>query len=410
MKIEELLSDALWEQACEQPPPGPGFVERVLAARRRRRARRFAAAAGVTAAAAAVALVAVTAGAPLPHSGKGDERPSSVLHSGAVSARPDQSPPRDLIAAGRSALAAYYTTRTVRQSADLAVGERTYWLLNPGTGRYEKDARWSVVAVAPGLRTAAVLERELPAARIGLLDLATGEVERWIPVSHAVGGLAFSADGRRLVATTYSGNPDIFVKITDAHTGRFTWGPRFGSTPRTGFEVLDVASGRGTWARVAPDRAVQGREDFAFGRAGDLLYGRVVGPRDGMEQFYDVTGRKVAAPGNERRLRWDVSARLSPDGRLAAWGLVAEPHGTSYSSIRDPLTGKEITRVRGAELLAWADDKRLIAWERDPHEERYRPRLVLVTIGSAKVVPLSGYQKRDMDDASGYWQPVFADR
>ncbi len=325
-------------------------------------------------------------GVPLLDSGgKNDVRPSRVLDSGDVRAHPDQSPPRDLVAAGRSALAAYSTTRVVPQTAGLAIGERTYRLLNPGTGRYEKDARWSVVAVAPGLRTAAVLERKLPAARIGLLDLATGEVERWIPVSHGVGGLAFSRDGRRLVATTYSENPDAYGRITNARTGRSTWGPRFGSTPRTGFEILDVASGRGTWVRVAPDRAVQGREDLAFSRAGDLLYGRIVGSRDGMEQFYDFAGRKAAAPANERHLRWDVGARLSPGGRLAAWGLVAEPHGTSYSSIRDPLTGREITRVRGAELLAWVDDKRLIAWERDPHEELYRPRLVLVTIGSTKV-------------------------
>ncbi|MFF7750123.1 WD40 repeat domain-containing protein [Streptomyces sp. NPDC007971] len=406
MNVEELVRDTLREQAAQQPPVPPGFADRVLGVRRRRRTRRLA-----SVAVAAAAVVAVGAGVPLLDSGgKSDVRPSRVLYSGDVRAHPDQSPPRDLIGAGKSVLAAYYTTRVVPQTAGLAIGERTYRLLNSRTGRYEKDTRWSVVAVAPGLRTAAVLERKLPAARIGLLDLATGEVERWIPVSHGVAGLAFSRDGSRLVATTYSGNPDTFAKIANAHTGRFVWGPRFGSTPRTGFEILDVVSGRGTWARVAPDRAVQGREDFAFGRAGDLLYGRVVGPRDGMEQFYDGAGRKVAAPGNERRLRWDVGARLSPDGQLAAWGLVAEPHGTSYSSIRDPLTGREITRVRGAELLAWADDKRLIAWERDPHAELYRPRLVLVTIGSTKVVPLSGYQNWDEDHPSGYWQPVFAER
>ncbi|GHI08608.1 hypothetical protein AQI88_04335 [Streptomyces cellostaticus] len=406
MNVEDLVRDALREQAAQQPPVPPGFADRVLGARRRRRTRRLA-----SVAAAAAAVIAIGAGVPLLDSGgTKDVRPSGVPDSRAVHAHPDQSPPRELIAAGRSALAAYYTTRTVPHSAGLALGERTYWLLNPRTGRYRKDARWSFVAVAPGLRTAAVLERKLPAARIGLLDLATGEVERWIPVAHGVGGLAFSPDGHRLVATTYSENPDGFGKVTDAQTGRSTWGPRFGSMPRTGFEILDVASGRGTWARVAPNRAAQGREDFAFSRTGDLLYARIVGSRDGMQQFYDLTGREAAAPANERRLRSDVSARLSPDGRLAAWGPVAEPHGTSYSSIRDPRSGKEITRVRGAQLLAWVDDKRLIAWERDPGMELYRLRLVLVTIGRTDIVPLSGYETPDPESTPTYWQPVFADR
>ncbi|MET8806227.1 WD40 repeat domain-containing protein [Streptomyces sp. NPDC004546] len=406
MNVEELVRDALREQAAHQQPAPAGFADRVLGARRRRRTRRLASVAVATA-----AVVAVGVGVPLLDSGgRKDVRPSGVLDSRDVSAHPDQGPPRELIAAGRSVLAAYYTVKVVPQSAGLAIGERTYRLLNQRTGRYEKDDRWSFVAVAPGLRTAAVLERRMPAARIGLLDLATGEVERWIPVSHGVGGLAFSPDGRRLVATTYTDNPDGFEKAMDARTGRSHWVPRFQSLSRTGFEILDVASGRGTWVAVPPGREFLGREDFAFGRAGDLLYARIVGPRDGMQQFYDFAGRKVPAPANEAHLRSDVGARLSPDGRLAAWGLVAEPHHTSYSSIRDPLAGKELTRVRGSHLLAWADDKRLIAWERDPDVERYRPRLVLVTIGSTKVVPLSGFQEPNDGYGDRDWEPVFADR
>ncbi|CAM5551033.1 hypothetical protein SBADM41S_07748 [Streptomyces badius] len=81
-------------------------------------------------------------------------------------------------------------------------------MLNQETGRYEVDERWSFLAVAPGMRTAAVLERELPAPRIGLLDLRTGKVARWIPLAQGVGGLFFSPDGSKLVATTYDKNPD----------------------------------------------------------------------------------------------------------------------------------------------------------------------------------------------------------
>ncbi|MEV0181481.1 WD40 repeat domain-containing protein [Streptomyces sp. NPDC050625] len=403
MNVEELVRDALREHAAEQQPLGHGFADRVLAVRRRRRARRF-----VSVAVATAAVVAVAVGVPLLDSGRGEARPARVLGQDGVSADQDQSPPRDMIAAGSAVLAAYSTTKVVRQSDGRGIGAHTYWLLNPKTGRYEKDTRWQFVAVAPGLRTAAVLERHLPAPRIGLLDLATGEVERWIPVDHGVGGLAFSRDGSKLVATTYTENPDLYER---SGPGR-TWAPRFGAKVRTGFWVIDVASGKGSWSGVAAGRNVNAREDFAFSRDGALVYARVVGDHDGAEQFYDLAGKEVAAPANEKYLRWDVGARLSPNGRLAALGLTKEvAPGKSYSSIRDPRTGKEITKVRGGHLLAWADDKRLIAWERVTSlEEPYRPRLVLVTIGSDKVVPLSGVDEMNGHLVRHAWEPVFAER
>ncbi|MDG9715152.1 WD40 repeat domain-containing protein [Streptomyces sp. DH24] len=407
MNVEELLRDTLREQAGEQVPAGPGFADRVLAARRRRRGRRLASVAAATA-----AVVAVAVAVPLLDSGKDDVRPAGVVEPDGIGAHPDQSPPRDMIAAGRVALAAYWTARTVPRAgdADTAVFERTYRLLDPRTGTYEKDSRWSRVAVAPGLRTAAVLERDLPVRRIGLLDLASGQVERWVPVDHAVGGLAFSADGTKLVATTYDGHPDELRRL-DGDQGS-DWGPLFGGSTRTGFTVLDVASGTGTWVAVPRDRHTYNGQDFAFGHGGRTVYCQVVGERDGLSRFYDLAGNEIAAPANERHLRSDVGARLSPDGTLAAWGLTKEvAPGKSYSSIRDPRTGKEIAKVRGGRLLAWVDDKRLIAWERVTGlEEPYRPRLVLVTIGSDKVVPLSGVREQDTDMSRHGWEPVFAER
>ena len=86
--------------------------------------------------------------------------------------------------------------------------------------------------------------------------------------------------------------------------------------------------------------------------------------------------------------------------------------GRSYSSIRDPRTGgREITKVRGAELLTWAADKRLTAWERVTSlDEPYTPRPVLVTIGSDKVVPLSGPVELAAGSGTVVWEPVFAQR
>ncbi|MFE0508637.1 hypothetical protein [Streptomyces sp. NPDC058964] len=208
MNVEELVRDTFREQAAGEPPSGAGFADRVLAARRRRRTRGIVSAAAVTAAVAAIAV-----GVPPLDPGRGDVRPARVTGSAGVYAHPDQTPPRDMIAAGRVALAAYYTEDLEKQSDDQAVALRTYWLLDQRTGTYKKDTRWGFVAVAPGMKTAAVLERNLPTRRIGLLDLIKGEVERWIPVGHRVGGLAYSRDGRRPVATTYAKNPDVRHKV-----------------------------------------------------------------------------------------------------------------------------------------------------------------------------------------------------
>ncbi|WP_030933439.1 hypothetical protein [Streptomyces sp. NRRL S-646] len=412
MNVEELVRDSLRELAAEEPAAGPGFADRVLAVRRRRRTRRLASVAAATA-----AVVAVSVGVPLLDHGKDEVRPANVLNQDGVHAHPDQSPPSDLIGAGDTVLAAYYTSKPHRLSAKRAVSERTYWLLDQKTGTYRKDARWSFVAIAPGMKTAAVLERSLPAHRIGLLDLATGKVERWIKVPHRVGGLAFSGDGTRLVATTYEENPDLRVKekVTQLDkTEKWEWMAQFGDSSRSGFYALDVASGQGSWSAIAPDRDLNSRQDFSFSRAGNLVYSQYVGGKDGLEQFFDLKGSKVAAPADEKYLRADVPARLSPNGRLAALGLTKEVSGNpgrSYSSIRDPRTGKEITKVRGGHLLAWVDDKRLIAWERVTSlSEDYRPQLVLVTIGSDKVVPLSGAQDPNESFDGQEWQPLFVRR
>ncbi|WP_043680929.1 YncE family protein [Streptomyces xylophagus] len=403
MNIEQLVRDSLREQASRQTSPAAGFAERVLAVRRRR-TRRLA-----SVAAAVAAVIAVAVSVPLLDSGRTDVRPAQVIDG--VVTHPDQWPPRDMIAVGRTALAAYCTAVTVPRTSDQGVFTRTYWLLDPRTEKYTKTTKWSYVAVAPGMHTAAVLEQNLPAHRIGILDLTTGKVERWIPVERGVGGVEFSRDGGRLVATTYDENPDARTRsAVNAETGAVDWMAPYKSS-RSGFYVLDTASGAASWSGVPSGQGINGRQDFAFSRTGEQVYSRIIGDRDGLQQFYDLDGNKIAAPANEKYLRSDVDARLSPSGRLAALGLTKEVGGSpgkSYSSIRNPLTGKEITKVRGSQLLAWADEKRLIAWERTTSlKETYLPRLVLVTIGSDKVVPLSGTYK---DIYKTYWEPVFAER
>ncbi|MDG4863133.1 WD40 repeat domain-containing protein [Streptomyces sp. T-3] len=411
MNMDQLVRDALHEQAAEATTAPPDFANRVLAVRRRRRT-------GTIAGAALATAVAVAVGVAVPAMDDGRDEPqlASQLDRSDIIAHPDQTPPRDLIAAGSTALAAYYTQAIVKETADRGVSKRTYHLLNQETGKYVKATKWSFLDVAPGMRTAAVLEQGLPAKRIGLLNLLTGEVERWIPVDRGVAGVEFSPDGSKLVATTYSKNPDLRFRADHDQDGdgkKNDWDAQFGKSDRTGFYVLDVASGEGSWSKVEVPADSEGfganinvRQDFAFSQDGKLVYSGLMS--EPHMQYYDFKGKEVAKPAKEKYLHWAVDAGLSPDGKLAA-GDFAGGAKTTASAINDPYTGKRVHKVRGQQLLAWVDNKRLIAWDIAQGDNEFHNGLVLVTIGSDKTIPLSGARKGN-DGADGRWNPVFATR
>ena len=94
---------------------------------------------------------------------------------------------------------------------------------------------------------------------------------------------------------------------------------------RTGFLLLDLAErGGGIWHRV-PSSSAGGRADFAFTRDDKHLFAAGGGLSTLIRpKFYDLSGKETAAPANEKHLRWDVPARLSPNGKLAALGLAEE--------------------------------------------------------------------------------------
>lgn len=79
MNVDELVRDALRDQADGQSPTAPGFADRVLAVRRRRRSRRIA-----SVAATAAAVIAVAVAVPLLDSGTQDVRPSGGVRQTSV--------------------------------------------------------------------------------------------------------------------------------------------------------------------------------------------------------------------------------------------------------------------------------------------------------------------------------------
>ncbi|WP_408993838.1 hypothetical protein [Streptomyces sp. 1268] len=409
MNVEELVRDSLREQASGIAPPRSGFADRILAARRRRRARTLAAAAGTTAlvVAAAVGVPTLLDAGPDTGRGRGIHVVGDEVSDRGVQSHVDQSPPRDRIAVGDQVLAAYYTSEKVRQPNRDEIVERTYSVLNQETGRYEADERWSFLAVAPGMRTAAVLERELPAPRIGLLDLRTGKVTRWIPLAQGAGGLYFSPDGSKLVATTYDKNPDraYWSHKVEVNNSYEPW-----RVPcRTGFAVVDVATGDSDW-HALPAYAGGGGgygsgENLRFNTDGTLLYEPI--NMDPGVIYRDFGGKAVTTPAKDAHVDlWSAPAGLSPDGTLVA-GPFAGGVKTTATQVLDPRTGERVAKLRGQELLAWVDNERLIAWDIAPGGGEYENRLVLVGIGSKETISLSG-ARTPKDHSSKRWEPIFA--
>ena len=265
----------------------PSVREAEESHRSRRRKVRSLGAAGIV-----VGVLTVGVGVSLGVSG-GDTQgqPASSPPAVDVRAHPDQTPPRELIAAGKTAVSAYYSVKAVKKPNGDGVVTYQWSLLNATTERYEKTD-WAQLDVAPGMQTAVVVERDLPVHRVGLLNLATGKVGRWINVDKGVGGVQFSPDGKRLVATTYSLNPDGLFKDASYRLNDTTVpGPK---PSRTGFYVIDVASGHANFiARPSKKgeqgvRAGGGRQDFHWSQDGALLWepwnnkeGRV---------YFDVSG------------------------------------------------------------------------------------------------------------------------
>ncbi|MEU0576281.1 hypothetical protein ABZ465_03020 [Streptomyces griseoincarnatus] len=405
----ELKFDQLTQRASEesdpQVPSSDGTKEREQRSPRRKRY----ITAGIVAAVVAVVAVVVTSA--MDGTG-GQGRSAGEPDTPDVTARPDQSPPRDLIAAGNIVLSAYYTTKDVAQPNGDTIRTYNWWLLNANTERYEKTD-WAWLSVAPGMQTAAVLERDLPVNRIGLLSLTTGKVKRWIEVDQNVGGVQFSPDGKQLLATTYGHNPDrMFMDAPQVVNGKEQPGPK---ASRTGFYVIDVASGEADFTKRPAEKSLMlmpggGRKDFRWSHDSKLLWeyrtdkpGRI---------YYQVNGSKTEVPKAETHLAY-AEAGLSPDGTLMAGSFVGRK-GQIVSEVLDSRTGERAALVPGQQLLAWADDKRLVAWSCDPEQcdpgrTEFRNQLILVSLDGEKVTPLSGFRKAKLY-YDGRWTPVFTTR
>ncbi|MFJ4878436.1 hypothetical protein ACIP93_24970 [Streptomyces sp. NPDC088745] len=374
----------------------------------RRRSLRTLVVAGVVGAGIAVGVTVALS----THGDSPGTRPAPDLGSLDVVARPDQSPPRERIAAGKVAVSAYSTSKVVKQPGGNGVLALEWHLLNSSSNRYERTD-WAYLDVARGLKTAAVLERGLPVNRVGLLDLASGKVQRWIKVDRSVGGVQFSPDGKRLVATAYSLNPDgLFKDAPQQVNGEKLPGPK---PSRTGFYVIDVATGRAEFTSSPSKKDERGfidggRQDFRWSRDGKLLW--TPWRNESGKLYVDTDGRETQAPKHEAR-PGQAEAGLSPDGRRVAGTMPDDEEGI-VSEVLDTKTGERAALVPGQQLLAWADDRHLVAWRCDPAQcapgkGEFRNQLVLVGLDSDTVTPLSGFREPSLR-YDGRWTPVLTER
>ncbi|MGH3387719.1 MAG: hypothetical protein ACRDOO_02435 [Actinomadura sp.] len=380
MKLDMLIKSACEDWSAEAQVPA-GLADHALRGRARRRSLKVVLAAGSTAllVGAGVAIVSVAGPSRQPPPPPTQTVPLSTD----TTVRTDlgSSFPRHLVAAGHTAVAAYYTTRMRSKTV-----ERTWHLYDPVSGTYKKTS-WAHLDVAPGMHRAAVLEGPLPASRVGVLDMATQQVIRWIPVEHRVGGVSWSPDGRRLVLTSYDKKPD-------AGTGP-------GASSRTGYYIVDAESGRGGFRTLAADPNNFGsRQDLGWSRDGTLIWS----PTDTVptKVFYDLNGEPRPAPAYEAEY-YKHDAGLSPNGTLL-------PAPGPDVIVTNVTTGRAVAVLPVQQAKAWADDDQLFAIGCDPKmctgKGEFRNRLLLVSL-DGKITPLTGYRR---SDRPGAWEPLFTHR
>ncbi|GAA4568847.1 hypothetical protein [Planotetraspora kaengkrachanensis] len=421
MELDRLIKNACedWSAKAQMPV---GLADLALRGRSRRRAVKAALAAALAAfLTGAAVVVGSTVATPIaerqptqPPTPQLAFQPVALSADTAVRTDLGSTFPRRLVAAGHVAVAAYHTDRLRASAGGAKTVESTWYLYNPTSGTYE-ETPWANLDVAPGMHQAAVLEGPLPTSRVGLLDMKTQKVTRWISVEHPVGGVSWSPNGRRLIMTAYARNPytipapgpcllsgSVDAASRAGHGDIKPCGPDHASS-RLGYYIVDE-SGDTTFHALPPDPANGNLpQDLGWSRDGTLIWAPTATAPT--KVFYTPDGEQRPAPAHEAD---DAEpAGLSPNGTLLPkFG----PRPGPAVTVRNVTTGKVVAvlPIEGAE--AWADDHQLFAVGCDPKRCKgtgeFHNRLLLVNL-KGEIKPLTGYHRSDRE---GSWVPLFTHR
>lgn len=383
--MTDLLRDTLQEWSDEAQVPHD-LADRAL----RRRVRR------PVIALVAVAALALAVTVPVVRM-SGQDQVATVASPKDVRVDAVNDPPKTLIAAGDYAVSSYVVPTTEKLTGKMERRRWTWWLYNPTLGEYEKTP-WAWLDVAPGMERAAVLEGDGLGSRLGILDMNTRQVTTWIDLEHGAGAVKWSPDGSKLVLTTYTGFPEQWERRGKNTQLRQT-------TERTGFYVVDPATAQATHHPLPPtsDGPGSGRQDARWSLDGTLI-AVAAGAGSNPWVYYSPDGQEQPAPSpGDDELSYGGVSRVSPDGRLLL-GEAGLP-----TKITDRQTGAVVGTQQVMQLLAWADNERVIAMAcvgTCPFE--FAAYLALVSVDGSQVVRLSADQDNTTKDGS--WHPVLTRR
>ncbi|MFI6500433.1 hypothetical protein [Nonomuraea typhae] len=315
------------------------------------------------------------------------ERPSPAPTD--VRADVDNVPPRKMIAAGNYAISAYFTTSIEKLEGRWERARRTWWLLDPQTGTYEKTP-YAWLDVAPGMQVAAVLEGEVMGRRVGILDMTTRQFLTWIDLGQDVLGLKWSPDGTKLLATAYPDYPERWER-QNANSQLTV------DANRTGFVIVDVPTKKVDFRPLPLDENLVQGSHLSWNLDGTLVWELIGGPKP---LYYSLGGRPHEAPKEDYS---DAGvAALSPNGKLLL-GQAGLP-----TRITDAASGQVVGRQQVLQLHAWADDESVIALGcMDDCPSEFVSALVLIGVDGTEKTRLSGYQNSQKD---GSWWGVLTPR
>ncbi len=422
MSLDDMVRDTVteWAEEAGTPEYAIGLADAVLSGyatrRRRRRAATVLVAAGVAAAVAVPLALAgggsrQTVGHPSPEPsliGRTSTKnpphqqgtlagwtplPLSHAHAGntSISAHPGESPPVHFIAADDVALSAYY-----RKDERTSTTKYTWWLYDPNSGTYQPTP-YQQLDVSPGLGLAAVLEDATGSKRIGILNMATRKVIRWIavPDGDPVGSVRFSPDGTKLVATAFDGDAASIrtasiraIIVVDLVAGTINIQP------------LDPPPHKGG-VNLGAEWTSDGRYVFLYSAAYPL----------GL--FFSPAGYPVPAPPDAHVLTSGyTNAGRSPDGTMYVVAVPPPSGGGPLTGVSSVATGQLVATQPMLSLSAWANDGALVGYDcgQSCVNDLYA-RLALTSLDGRTITPLSAPQAMlDNLTAASPWVPLFTRR
>jgi hypothetical protein len=385
---DQLLMETLRDWGEETRVP-PDLADRVLISRAATRRRRVV---PLVAAVAAAAAVVAGLGIAWPWVAPGEK--TFIVGSMQVSADTGALPPRQLIAAGDVAVGALWRVRREESAGagSLRTLRRSWWIYDSGADRYV-HTDWTWADVAPGLKSAAGLVGALPSSRLEILDTVTGRTIRTIDLRHPVASVAFSPDGATLLATAYDQNPDVVASVTPP-------------SPRSGFYIIDVASGAASFHPLLPNGSYTPRQDLLWSSDGTRVRD-IRTSHETQEYFYELDGQPSTAPDGPRDNvepgTW--GPLTSPDGKLTVTRQAGLP-----TEVTDNANGR-VYRQDLVQLLAWADNDHVVGLDCDSPcrgAAEFHNALVMSSVDGSHAVPLTA--RNNTDDYREVWHWVLTGR